>query len=77
MVSLTKKKILIDCNSTIAYKYFLTNLVHELTSLNNDIYLLVGKDNQNKSINFENKKNLYFIEMPKRNLINIFSFIKQ
>ncbi len=76
MISLTKKKILIVCNSTFAYKHFLTNLVGELKSLNNDIYLLVGKDNQNKSINFENKKNLFFTEMPKRNLINIYSFIK-
>ena len=65
MVSLTKKKILIVCNSTFAYKYFLTNLVHELTSLNNDIYLIIGKDNQNKSINFENKKNLFLLKCQK------------
>ncbi len=73
---LNNKKILIVCNSTFAFNNFLNNFVTEIKKFNNEIFLAVGKDNQNKSIKFYDKNNIFFIDMPKRNFTSVFSFIK-
>lgn len=71
--SLSNKKILVVCNSSFAFKYFLIPLVNKLYLLNVKIYLIIGKDIQNKELDIK-KYNVFFIKMPKRNIFNLFSF---
>ena len=73
--SITNKKIIIVCNSTFAYNQFLVNLVIKLNKLKNEIYLIAGKDNNNSNIETRNLKKIFFVEMPKRKILNFLSFI--
>jgi len=72
----TDKKIIIVCNSTFAYNYFLKSLVIKLNKLKNKVYLIVGKDKNNININNQKIEQIFFVEMPKRKLIYFSSFFK-
>ena len=73
---LKNKKILIICNSTFAYNNFLISLSKILNSNNSLVYLIVGKDMYNNQIKFDNKKNIFLVDMPNRKKINFISFFK-
>ena len=68
-----KKKILLICNTTFVYKKFIHSLGKSLVN-NFNVSVLVGIDKDNLSIG--NKKNIFFVPMPSRNIFNIFSFFK-
>ena len=70
---LKDKKILIVCNSSFAYKYFLIPLTNELNSKGAKINLLIGKDEKNYSLNIIKFKT-FFVRMPRRSINHILDF---
>ncbi len=71
--SQNKRKVLIICNSSFAYKYFLPKLENGLLNNNFEVNLLIGKDAENKNL-LVDKTKTYFVKMPIRKVSGILSF---